>query len=208
VRKSLALLFVGVFSIPLYLGLSYVLERFFYIRVSALAPFEPLQLILALASVTIVSALVLYASFVQRVLREEPQEEGKENEGMDMNANETERYGAFPFEERSEDETFKPTAKPNPQPLNLSLADIENPPPPKNRRDEGELERLLAQVIRAYLTKGSLASSITLSNRGRYKVLGRTWRGEISLNLRPAEEDRKPQEARKGAQEPEIEKPF
>jgi hypothetical protein len=194
VRKSVALLFIGVFSIPMYYGLSYVLERFFYIRVSALAPFEPLQLILALASVTIVSALVLYASFVQRVLRSEGPKEvnPNENEGMNMG----EEYGALPFREEGENE-----------PSYNRLTDIENLPPPTTK-GEGELERLLAQAIRTYLTRGSLASSITLSNKGRYRVLGRTWRGEISLNLRPVEEDRKPTEAKKGSQEPEIEKAF
>jgi len=47
---------------------------------------------------------------------------------------------------------------------------------------------LLTEAVKQNIQRLDITPQITLTNKGEYKILGKTWSGEVSITIKPKEQ--------------------
>ena len=73
----------------------------------------------------------------------------------------------------------------------------------EHRRTERlKLDALLAELVSQNINSLNVATQIALTNKGEYRILGKTWNGEVSLTIKPKAEEKTVEKTREEKEEP------
>ena len=66
---------------------------------------------------------------------------------------------------------------------------IQDEEPKRTKQTKHEtLDMLLTEAVKQNIQRLDITPQITLTNKGEYKILGKTWSGEVSITIKPKEQ--------------------
>jgi len=70
------------------------------------------------------------------------------------------------------------------------------------------LDALLTEAVKQNIDRLDVLPQITLTNKGEYRILGRTWSGQVNIAIRPKKKQREKKKEEKAVEETEGEEPL
>jgi hypothetical protein len=136
----------------------------------------------------LLAAFIIYSFTMFRIMRSKPKK--AENRVNPPAPKQLEPY-SFPLEQER-------------TPIPVTIVSGGEP----EKVEHEKLDMLLAEVVRQNINRLDVAPQITLTNKGEYRILGKTWSGEVNITIKPKQTEKAEEKAAEKTEEERGEPVF